>query len=711
MPISARAFRAGPWLLLALLCLAPAPLCAAVKKKPAPEYRFSVRGSGKGGRYGYIDETGALVIEARFDGASKFSEGLAAVKLGAEYGYIDVSGNLVIPHRYAAAFPFSEGLARIRTFENEKIGFIDPAGTLVIPQAYERADDFHEGLARVENGGKAGYVNKKGKLVIPLDYDGAAAFSQALALVKKGEDWFFIDAKGKKKLDPEYPSVWSYSEGLAHFSDGKKYGFIDQKGKVAIAPRFDNVHPFSEGLAAVKEGKLWGYIDPSGRWAIEPRFESAVSEFKEGLASVQEGGLFGYIDTRGRFAIRPQFEYCDDFADSLAFCSVEGESGSSYIGKDGRYVWTDLDIVDGAVEVDFKDSSGGFSQRGSWALKEGRLAFSSDETDVFFSNYFPKRIYDSFSFEAEADWEGGAEDFGYGLQFRYRDDDNSYSLDISGNRYFRVSKQVDGEWSDIVPWKKCALIGKTNRLKVLCWPGTTQCYINDVPVAVIREPGEEGTQGYTKLALFSESVVRCSFDDVRIRELGAAERSALKLDSAKRVWDFSAELPQFAVDRWRVADGKLVFAGGEKGMSYNNVPAEGYSADCLFQVDATFAGGDDSYGYGALYRYKNNKNYYDFKISPQGFFRLTKRTDDVVKELAGWTENAAIGSGKNTISIRGEGTNIKCYVNGTLVKEVEDEAPEAGKFYFVGVTSSGMLSCTFDDYTVTEAPVVWSDKE
>ena len=34
-----------------------------------------------GGKFGYIDRTGKVVIETKFDGARDFSEGLAAVKI------------------------------------------------------------------------------------------------------------------------------------------------------------------------------------------------------------------------------------------------------------------------------------------------------------------------------------------------------------------------------------------------------------------------------------------------------------------------------------------------------------------------------------------------------------------------------------------------------------------------------------------------------
>lgn len=41
-------------------------------------------------KYGYIDKTGKIVINYQFDGAGRFSEGLARVKIDNKWGYIDL---------------------------------------------------------------------------------------------------------------------------------------------------------------------------------------------------------------------------------------------------------------------------------------------------------------------------------------------------------------------------------------------------------------------------------------------------------------------------------------------------------------------------------------------------------------------------------------------------------------------------------------------
>jgi WG containing repeat len=67
---------------------------------------------GKGWRrskVGYINGHGVQVIPPRFDDGLKFSDGLAAAKLGKKWGFIDRSGEFAIP----PAFPHFHVFTRV----------------------------------------------------------------------------------------------------------------------------------------------------------------------------------------------------------------------------------------------------------------------------------------------------------------------------------------------------------------------------------------------------------------------------------------------------------------------------------------------------------------------------------------------------------------------------------------------------------------------
>jgi hypothetical protein len=70
--------------------------------------RFLVEVKGK---YGFIDNTGKVVIPPHYSGAERFFEGLAAVTVGRKRGYIDEAGTMVIPPKYSWTVRFSDWLA------------------------------------------------------------------------------------------------------------------------------------------------------------------------------------------------------------------------------------------------------------------------------------------------------------------------------------------------------------------------------------------------------------------------------------------------------------------------------------------------------------------------------------------------------------------------------------------------------------------------
>jgi ankyrin repeat protein len=75
--------------------------------------------AGSGGKFGYLDKSGKWAIKPQFPIISRFSEGLAAMRVGKKmkdwkYGYIDKSGNWVIEPQFEDAGPFSDGLARVK---------------------------------------------------------------------------------------------------------------------------------------------------------------------------------------------------------------------------------------------------------------------------------------------------------------------------------------------------------------------------------------------------------------------------------------------------------------------------------------------------------------------------------------------------------------------------------------------------------------------
>ncbi|KAB8333519.1 protein kinase, partial [Scytonema tolypothrichoides VB-61278] len=173
------------------------------------------------GKWGYIDKNGTEVIRPQFDEADNFSEGLAVAWIfGQNRGYIDKTGRFVIQPQFVknGAQKFSEGLARVRVVGTW--GYIDKTGRFVIERKFPSAGDFSEGLAPVKIGSKWGYIDKTGNFLIQPQFDGYGNFSEGLAGVKTGSKLGYIDKTGNVVIQTQFDNFGNFSEGLAAVKTG-----------------------------------------------------------------------------------------------------------------------------------------------------------------------------------------------------------------------------------------------------------------------------------------------------------------------------------------------------------------------------------------------------------------------------------------------------------------------------------------------------------
>ncbi|AFW96838.1 serine/threonine protein kinase [Anabaena sp. 90] len=287
-----------------------------------------------GDKYGYIDQTGRVVIQPQFDSARDFSKGMAVIRIGKKYGYIDKKGELLIPLQFDYASDFSEGLARVKI--DNKYGYISKSGQLVIPPQFDYASDFSEGLASVEIDNKYGYISKRGSLVILPQFDNPGDFSEGMAGVEINEKYGYIGKSGQLVILPKFDFTWNFYEGLAWVNIDNKYGYISKSGQLIIPPQFDYAGNFSEGMALVKIDNKYGYICKIGQFVIPPKFDNA-GDFSEDLASVKIDNKYGYIGKSGQLIIPPQFDYTGDFYEGLALVRIGEEE--RYIDKKGRFIY------------------------------------------------------------------------------------------------------------------------------------------------------------------------------------------------------------------------------------------------------------------------------------------------------------------------------------------------------------------------------------
>ncbi len=206
----------------------------------------------------YIDSEGKTVIDAQFDDASNFFDGLACIGMRqgsgdnskTKYGYIDESGNIVINPQFDSAGHFSEGMA-------------------------------YFGMGNSESGYTYGYIDKNGKYVINPQYDYAYSFKNGRAIVEKHDSdevskYGMIDKDGNIIMEIKYDELSNdYDSGYVLFKSDGKYGYADYDGTVKISSRYPWASPFtSDGYAVVAtENKQFAIIVKKGNQLWDKLFD------------------------------------------------------------------------------------------------------------------------------------------------------------------------------------------------------------------------------------------------------------------------------------------------------------------------------------------------------------------------------------------------------------------------------------------------------
>jgi WG repeat protein len=213
-------------------------------------------------RRGYVDKSGhILYLDPKFTWNENFSEGLAAVGYESGWGkkgYIDKTGRVVIDTKYDKAGDFSEGLACVGI--NRKHGYIDAAGNTIISFQFDDCSAFSEGMAAVRINNRWGYIDRSGQMIVQPQYVEAKEFSEGLAAIR---------------IPSRYDQTGETEDGYIITEGNGPFGYIDRTGKVVIAPVLTQVSKFDGGLAAVNAGDdyvvsgnwdKWGYIDKTGKF-------------------------------------------------------------------------------------------------------------------------------------------------------------------------------------------------------------------------------------------------------------------------------------------------------------------------------------------------------------------------------------------------------------------------------------------------------------
>ncbi|GAC1428811.1 MAG: hypothetical protein NVSMB6_28450 [Burkholderiaceae bacterium] len=99
------------------------------------------------GKWGYIDHTGKVVIQPKFELASAFFNGMASIMMGGKYGYIDKTGTIVVAPKYGYAHFFLGEIAEVALDAEHPDGsgseYINRSGRVIWKPAVRKRRSHH----------------------------------------------------------------------------------------------------------------------------------------------------------------------------------------------------------------------------------------------------------------------------------------------------------------------------------------------------------------------------------------------------------------------------------------------------------------------------------------------------------------------------------------------------------------------------------------
>lgn len=312
-----------------------------------------------GGRYGYINYDGKVIITPKYQYCSRFFEGVSIVRdMNGISNIMNLKGECIPIGKDIIVDNFHEGLAKVSA--RERSGYINKKGVVVINKPNAELGNFSEGFAVVaeydvdKNTNKYKkifyYINKSGKNIFNKKFEGAYSFSEGYAVTVQNGQFVIIDKQGRNYLTTDYTYIGPFCNGLALVASDnqteRRYGYINKKGDIVIPLVFTGCDNFNEGYAAAANNGLFGVIDQKGNWVIHPAYQQACSP-KESAIPVKQNDKWGFIRLDGSVLSDPIYDDIDIyyFTKRMAFVSIYDQRADGnylsggYIRNDGKVFW------------------------------------------------------------------------------------------------------------------------------------------------------------------------------------------------------------------------------------------------------------------------------------------------------------------------------------------------------------------------------------
>ena len=187
------------------------------------------------GKWGYMDESGKVMIEPKFTGTQSFIEGRAIVNVDNNYGLIDTQGNFIIKPNYNSLLYLGENRYALgksadpeKPYLFPKYAIADSNGQIYTGFIYNGVSKYKDGIASAYNDKFTFFIDKHGQRITHLlKVEGSGSLIFDNAFIKGDIDLrtLYFDKKGKLvwKQNTVIPLTDQYSVIENKFKPNKDY--------------------------------------------------------------------------------------------------------------------------------------------------------------------------------------------------------------------------------------------------------------------------------------------------------------------------------------------------------------------------------------------------------------------------------------------------------------------------------------------------------
>jgi len=214
-------------------------------------------------KWGFVNDSGNEIIEAVYDNARDFSEGLAAVNHQAYWGYVNKEGKIQIGYNYKKATAFENGMAIVEDAESNW-QVIDKSGTILLSTDESVIMKMHGEVALVKSKSGLGLIEISGDTL--LDFVHSKIYfveGSNMAYVQQNGTWEIVDGDNNV-IELNVEAIYPSRTDRFRFKRSGKYGFLDPFGEVVIDPKYDEAFNFYKGHTMVSIGSSGSVINKSG---------------------------------------------------------------------------------------------------------------------------------------------------------------------------------------------------------------------------------------------------------------------------------------------------------------------------------------------------------------------------------------------------------------------------------------------------------------